>query len=59
MPVHTHAHLDEYAIERAIVHWYAGPLDVLDGFIRLGAYCTVGAELTLGSFSPGNSRVRL
>jgi TatD DNase family protein len=33
------------AIERTIVHWYAGPLDVLDGFIRLGAYFTIGVEV--------------
>jgi Tat protein secretion system quality control protein TatD with DNase activity len=48
--IDAHAHLDEYAIDRAIVHWYAGPLDVLDGLIRHGAYFTVGVEvLTSGS----------
>lgn len=43
--IDAHAHLDESGIERAIVHWYAGPLDALDGFIRHGAYFTVGVEV--------------
>ncbi len=52
MLLDAHAHLDQYPdsdldavlreIERAIVHWYAGPLDVLDDLIHHGAYFTVG-----------------
>jgi TatD DNase family protein len=37
--------LDRYSIERAIVHWYSGPLDVLRAFVEFGAYFTVGVEL--------------
>jgi TatD DNase family protein len=34
-----------YEIERAIVHWYSGPLDVLLEMSRLGCYFTIGVEV--------------
>ena len=37
--------LDRYRIERSIIHWYSGPLDILDKFIERGAYFTVGIEV--------------
>lgn len=37
--------LDRYGIKRAIVHWYSGPLDILDELISRGYYFTVGVEL--------------
>lgn len=37
--------LDRYSIERAIVHWYSGPLDVLRALVEFGAYFTVGVEV--------------
>lgn len=37
--------LRRYDIRRAIVHWYSGPLEVLDGLIAWGAYFTVGVEV--------------
>jgi TatD DNase family protein len=37
--------LDRYGIQRAIIHWYAGPLDILDEMISRGYYFTVGIEL--------------
>jgi TatD DNase family protein len=37
--------LRRYDIRRAIVHWYSGPLDALDGLIAWGAYFTVGVEV--------------
>ncbi len=37
--------LRAYGIERAIVHWYSGPLDVLDDLVSWGAYFTVGVEV--------------
>lgn len=39
------AYLDRHGIERAIIHWYAGPLDILDEMISRGYYFTVGIEL--------------
>jgi TatD DNase family protein len=37
--------LNRYGIQRAIVHWYSGPLDVLRQWVARGAYFTVGVEL--------------
>jgi TatD DNase family protein len=36
--------LERYDIQRAIVHWYSGPLDILAAMIDYGAYFTVGVE---------------
>ncbi len=37
--------LERYDIQRAIVHWYSGPLDILRALLDYGAYFTVGVEL--------------
>lgn len=37
--------LDRYDIQRAIVHWYAGPLDVLHELVAKGTYFTIGVEV--------------
>jgi TatD DNase family protein len=36
--------LERYDIPRAIIHWYSGPLDILDALIAYGAYFTIGVE---------------
>jgi TatD DNase family protein len=36
--------LERYDVARAIVHWYSGPLDILDAMIDYGAYFTIGVE---------------
>ena len=38
--------LRRYNIQRAIIHWYSGPLDVLQTMIDYGLYFTVGVEVT-------------
>ena len=38
--------LEHYDIQRAIVHWYSGPLDILRALIQFGAYFTVGVEVS-------------
>ncbi|HSE89142.1 MAG TPA: TatD family hydrolase [Candidatus Binatia bacterium] len=38
--------LERYDIERAIVHWYSGPMDILRALIQFGAYLTVGVEVS-------------
>lgn len=38
--------LEAYAIERAIIHWYSGPLDVLAALAARGAYFTIGVEVS-------------
>jgi TatD DNase family protein len=37
--------LEHYDLQRAIVHWYSGPLDILSALVQFGAYFTVGVEL--------------
>jgi TatD DNase family protein len=37
--------LDGHGVERAVVHWYSGPLDVLEQWIARGVYFTVGIEV--------------
>ena len=41
--------LRRYAVERAIIHWYSGPLDVLDKLIDHGCYFTIGVELMVSA----------
>jgi TatD DNase family protein len=37
--------LDRHGVERAVVHWYSGPLDILKQWKARGAYFTVGIEV--------------
>lgn len=37
--------LERYDVQRAIIHWYSGPLDILRAMVQYGAYFTVGVEL--------------
>jgi len=37
--------LERYNIQRAIVHWYSGPLDIFHELVAMGAYFTVGVEV--------------
>lgn len=37
--------LEEYSIEKAIIHWYSGPLEIADQLIKRGCMFTIGVEL--------------
>src|SRR5215510_11335526 len=37
--------LERYGIQRAIVHWYSGPMDILRAMIAAGFYFTIGVEV--------------
>ena len=37
--------LEHYDIQRAIIHWYSGPLEILRAMAEFGAYFTVGVEV--------------
>jgi TatD DNase family protein len=37
--------LNRYGIQRAIVHWYSGPLDVFHELVARGVYFTIGVEV--------------
>jgi TatD DNase family protein len=38
--------LDDYDLPRVVVHWYAGPLDILQSLASRGVYFTVGIEVS-------------
>ena len=42
----TLAWLERYHIQRAIVHWYSGPLDIFREMVRRGYLFTVGVEIS-------------
>lgn len=37
--------LRKYAVKRAVIHWYSGPMDVLQAMIDYGCYFTIGVEV--------------
>ena len=37
--------LNRYEIQRAIIHWYSGPLDVFHELVARGVYFTIGVEV--------------
>ena len=37
--------LERYGVQRAIVHWYSGPVDILRTMIAAGFYFTIGVEV--------------
>jgi TatD DNase family protein len=37
--------LAKYDIQRAIIHWYSGPMDILRAMITFGCYFTIGVEV--------------
>lgn len=38
-------HLRKRSLPGIIIHWYSGPLDLVDQFLELGAYFTIGVEV--------------
>lgn len=37
--------LDRYEIQRGIIHWYSGPLDIFEALVERGFYFTIGVEV--------------
>jgi TatD DNase family protein len=37
--------LNKYDINRTIIHWYTGPLDIFHEFVKKGVYFTIGVDL--------------
>jgi TatD DNase family protein len=37
--------LERYDIQRAIIHWYSGPLNILRALVQFGAFFTIGVEV--------------
>jgi len=42
--------LRKYEVRRAIVHWYSGPMDVLQAMIDYGCYFTIGVEVLFSDY---------
>jgi TatD DNase family protein len=38
-------YLKQYDIKRSIIHWYSGPEKLVDQFLELGCYFTIGVEI--------------
>jgi TatD DNase family protein len=42
--------LERYDVQRAIVHWYSGPMDILHAMIDYGCYFTIGVEVLYSNY---------
>jgi len=42
--------LESYDIQRAIIHWYSGPMDILRAMIDYGCYFTIGVEVLYSDY---------
>jgi len=42
--------LEGYDIQRAIIHWYSGPMDILRSMIDYGCYFTIGVEVLYSDY---------
>ena len=42
--------LEKYDVQRAIIHWYSGPMDILRAMIEYGCYFTIGVEVLFSDY---------
>jgi len=42
--------LEKYCVKRAIIHWYSGPMDILQAMIDYGCYFTIGVEVLYSDY---------
>jgi TatD DNase family protein len=42
--------LEKYDVRRAIIHWYSGPLDILQAMIDFGCFFTIGVEVQYSDY---------
>jgi TatD DNase family protein len=42
--------LEKYDVKRAIIHWYSGPMDILQAMIDFGCYFTIGVEVLYSDY---------
>jgi TatD DNase family protein len=42
--------LEKYNVRRAIIHWYSGPMDILQAMIEFGCYFTIGVEVLYSDY---------
>lgn len=41
--------LKDFEIARSIIHWYSGPEELIEEFLELGCYFTIGPDICTGS----------
>ncbi len=41
--------LKEYRINNALIHWYSGPINLIEDYLKLGSYFTIGPDLLKGA----------
>ena len=44
-------HFKCYNYNKVIIHWYSGPLDILEKFINLGCYFTISVDIGYSKFT--------
>ncbi|MGA7828511.1 MAG: TatD family hydrolase, partial [Geobacteraceae bacterium] len=49
--------LRRYGIKRSIIHWYAGPVSLIDTYLAAGCYFTVGVDVLNPRKSPGIAEI--
>lgn len=37
--------LEEYNIYKSLIHWYSGPVDLIEQYLDIGAYFTIGPDI--------------
>ncbi len=37
--------LSEFGLRGSIIHWYSGPLELIDAYLAIGCYFTIGVEI--------------
>jgi len=42
--------LEKHDVNRAIIHWYSGPMDILQAMIQYGCYFTIGVEVLYSDY---------
>jgi TatD DNase family protein len=41
--------LRKYGIKKSLIHWYSGPLELIDDYLQMGCYFTIGPDILSGS----------
>jgi len=41
--------LREFKLDKTIIHWYSGPFDLIDSYLAIGSYFTIGVEILSSS----------
>lgn len=48
--------LEKYNHRKFVVHWYAGSLELMERYLALGGYFSIGVEIMFSKHIQGNSK---